>query len=92
MQINIREVAKQKKGWSIYELVKRLGLPQQTVYSWVNGRTQPTWPNIDKLCLCLDCSIGELFTDENTLKKQEMEANASLTKLDNGGLKCTLQA
>ncbi len=54
-------MARKKQGWSLYRLAKELGLPQQTVYSWANGRTQPSYDNMDKLCRVLDCSIGELF-------------------------------
>ena len=40
MKIKIRETAKEKKGYSLYKLAKELNLPQQTVYSWANGRTK----------------------------------------------------
>ena len=43
MKIKIRETAKEKKGYSLYKLAKELNLPQQTVYSWANGRTQPSY-------------------------------------------------
>lgn len=53
-----------KRAWSLYRLAKELGLPQQTVYSWANGRTQPSYDNMDRLCQVLGCSIGELFESE----------------------------
>lgn len=61
MKIKIKDVAKANKGWSLYKLAKELGLPQQTVYSWANGRTQPSYDNMDRLCDVLDCAMGELF-------------------------------
>ena len=64
MKIKIREFAKKNKGYSLYKLAKELKLPQQTVYSWANGRTQPSYENMDKLCDALDCSIGDLFESE----------------------------
>lgn len=64
MKINIKEVAKDKKDWSLYRLAKELGLPQQTVYSWASGRTQPSYDNMDRLCEILDSSVGELFEAE----------------------------
>lgn len=64
MKIKIREVAKTNKGYSLYKLAKELNLPQQTVYSWANGRTQPSYENMDKLCDALGCSLGELFECE----------------------------
>ena len=56
MKIKIKETAKDKKGWSLYRLAKELNLPQQTVYSWANGRTQPSYENMDRLCEVLECS------------------------------------
>lgn len=64
MKIKIREIAKKNKGYSLYKLAKELQLPQQTVYSWANGRTQPSYENMDKLCDALDCAIGDLFESE----------------------------
>ncbi len=71
LKIKIKEKARKIKGWSLYRLAKELNLPQQTVYSWANGRTQPSYDNMDKLCRVIGCSIGELFEadiqDENKL-------------------------
>ena len=64
MKIKIREIAKKNKGYRLYKLAKELQLPQQTVYSWANGRTQPSYENMDKLCDALDCTIGDLFESE----------------------------
>lgn len=64
MKIKIKEVAKKNKGWSLYRLAKELGKPQQTIYSWSNGRTQPSYENMDKLCDALSCSVGDLFQKE----------------------------
>lgn len=61
MKIKIKQVAKDKKDWSLYRLAKELALPQQTVYSWASGRTQPSYDNMDRLCDALDCTVGELF-------------------------------
>ena len=64
MKIKIKDVAKEKKTWSLYRLAKELSLPQQTVYSWASGRTQPSYDNMDRLCDVLDCGVGELFEAE----------------------------
>lgn len=64
MKIKIRETAKEKKGYSLYKLAKELNLPQQTVYSWANGRTQPSYENMDRLCEALDCTIADLLECE----------------------------
>lgn len=64
VKIKIKDVARSHKGWSLYRLAKELGLPQQTVYSWANGRTQPSYENMDRLCDALSCGVGELFEAE----------------------------
>lgn len=64
MKIKIREIARRNKGFSLYKLAKELNLPQQTVYSWANGRTQPSYENMDKLCDILSCNLGDLFECE----------------------------
>lgn len=69
MKVKIKEVAKDKKGWSLYKLAKELGLPQQTVYSWASGRTQPSYDNMDRLCDILDCGVGELFEADPVQQK-----------------------
>ncbi len=69
MKIKIKEVAQDKHGWSLYKLAKQMGLPQQTVYSWASGRTQPSYDNMDRLCDVLDCSVGELFEADPVQQK-----------------------
>ena len=69
MKIKIKETAKKFQNWSLYRLAKELCLPQQTVYSWANGRTQPSYENMDKLCDILGCGINDLFEPEPVQKK-----------------------
>ena len=64
MKIKIKETVKQKKGWSLYKLAQIMDLPQQTVYSWASGRTQPSYENMDKLCEAIGCNISDLFEAE----------------------------
>lgn len=76
LQIRIKETARKKQGWSLYRLAKELGLPQQTVYSWANGRTQPSYDNMDRLCESICCSLGELFEAEPHTKKLNLVVNS----------------
>lgn len=69
MKVKIKDMAKSQKGWSLYKLAKELGLPQQTVYSWASGRTQPSYDNMDRLCDILDCGVGELFEADPVQQK-----------------------
>ncbi|MFM7390501.1 MAG: helix-turn-helix domain-containing protein [Cuspidothrix sp.] len=64
MKIKLKDIALQHKQWSLYRLAKELGLPQQTIYSWASGRTQPSYENMDRLCDILDCGVGDLFEAE----------------------------
>ena len=70
MKIKLKETAKEKKNYSLYRLAQELDLPQQTVYSWAKGRTQPSYLNLDRICAVLDCTIGDILEAEpiqNTL-------------------------
>ena len=69
MKIKIKETAKIKKNLSLYKLAQVLGLPQQTVYSWAKGRTQPSYLNLDRLCNVLDCKIEVLLEAEQFQNK-----------------------
>jgi transcriptional regulator with XRE-family HTH domain len=64
MQIRIKDVAKATRGWSLYRLAKELNLPQQTVYSWASGRTQPSYIHMELLCSALECTMNDLFVPE----------------------------
>lgn len=69
MKIKIKEIAKEKKNYSLYKLAKVMNLPQQTIYSWAKGRTQPSYINLDRLCNVLECDIGDLLEAEPVQNK-----------------------
>ena len=69
MKIKIKEAAMLKKGYSLYRLAQELNLPQQTVYSWAKGRTQPSYYNLDRICNCLECDIADLLEAEPVQNK-----------------------
>lgn len=71
MKVLIKDCAS-KKGISLYKLAIKLEIPQQTVYSWANKRTQPNYDNMDSLCEALDCTMSDLFKPE---KKEEKIIN-----------------
>ncbi len=75
MKIKIKEAAQKFKQWSLYKLAKELSIPQQTVYSWANGRTQPSYANMDKLCEILNCEVSDLFEAEPIQKKLNLNLN-----------------
>jgi len=69
MEVKIKECAKERKGWSLYKLAQMLAVPQQTVYSWASGRTQPSYENWDRLCAILECNIGDLLKEQEVQQK-----------------------
>jgi len=69
MKVKLKEIAKQNKNYSLYKLAQELNVPQQTVYSWAKGRTQPSYINLDKICDILDCSIGDILEAEPVQSK-----------------------
>ena len=64
MKIKLKETARKNKDWSLYKLAQELGLPQQTIYSWASGRTQPSYENLDRLCAILECNVKNLLEAE----------------------------
>jgi len=75
MKIKIKDAVKKIKGWSLYKLAKVLNLPQQTVYSWASGRTQPSYENMDRLCDALECTMSDLFEAEPVQGKLKLIVN-----------------
>jgi len=69
MKIKIKETAKNKKGYSLYKLAKVLNIPEQTIYSWAKGRTQPNYYNLDRICDSLDCKIEDILEAEPVQNK-----------------------
>ena len=69
MKVKIKEIAKKNKGYSLYKLAQIMNLPQQTIYSWAKGRTQPSYLNLDKLCDALDCKIEDILEAEPVQNK-----------------------
>lgn len=64
MKVMIKEASKKFKGYSLYKLAHVMNIPQQTVYSWANGKTQPSYKNLDRICTILDCKIEDLLEAE----------------------------
>ncbi len=64
MKVKIKETAKEKKNFSLYKLAQEMNLPQQTIYSWAKGRTQPSYVNLDKICAVLNCKIEDILEAE----------------------------
>ena len=92
MKVTIKEAAL-AKGHTLYELARLLGLPQQTIYSWAKGRTQPNTNHIDMLCQALDCDIQDLFKAERREPRDwaDMVLNQKLSRRPGGRKGKTVQ-
>lgn len=69
MKIKIKETAKVKKNYSLYKLAQVLNIPEQTVYSWAKGKSQPSYINLDKICNVLECKIEDILEAEPVQNK-----------------------
>ena len=69
MKIKLKETAKAKKGYSLYKLAQVMNLPQQTIYAWAKGKSQPSYLNLDKLCDVLDCKVEDILEAEPVQNK-----------------------
>ena len=64
MKLHLKELAEKNRGWSLYKLAQELKISQQTVYSWTNSRTEPSFFYLDRICTILNCDIGDLLENE----------------------------
>lgn len=60
--MNIKEL-RRKKGYSQFQLAKKVGVSQQTVAKWESGKSTPTFNKIPKIAMELNCKIEELFAE-----------------------------
>ena len=88
MKNNIRKIAFENKGWSLYKLAKRLGAEQQTVYSWARGRTMPKLENLEKLVVLLETSLDDLFTVETKCSRCKKIIPYKDSKIYKNSLNC----
>ena len=75
MEVKIKECSREFKGWSLYKLAQMMEIPQQTVYSWASGRTQPSYENWDRICAVLGCGMGDLLNAQDVQQKLNFSKN-----------------
>lgn len=59
------------RGWSVYELARRSGLPQSTLSNLFNRRNLPTISTLEQVCGTLGISLAEFFSGTGTPPKEE---------------------
>lgn len=67
MNLNLKQL-RESRGLSQKELAKRLSVNQSAVSKWETGDGTPTYKNLIKLTVALNCTISEL-TKETTSSK-----------------------
>ena len=61
IRLRLREIAKERKGWSLYKLAQELDMAKLTIYNWNKGLHIPSGDVLELLCDTIDCEINELF-------------------------------
>ena len=89
----ISRVKRQMNGESVYAFAKRLGVSQQTVDCYINGKRKPSLDFIYRVCSVCGCSADELLglpsvagarsvlADLSELRKRADLAQVSLSNL-----------
>lgn len=50
------------RGWSLYQLAQRSGLPQSTISSWYNKGAAPSTVSLQKICDAFGITMSQLFS------------------------------
>jgi transcriptional regulator with XRE-family HTH domain len=70
MKIKLKEFCNEKRKMSLYKLALILNKPQQTIYGWASGRTQPSYKSMDEICTALNCTLDDIFETESGGKRK----------------------
>lgn len=54
-----------KRGWSLYRLAKAANITYSSLNSMFLKNTQPTLPTLEKICIGLEISLSDFFSDES---------------------------
>ena len=79
------------RGWSMYQLSQRSGIPQSTLSNLFIRNNAPTIPTLEKICDVFGITLGDFFGNSSAYSMQETELiaewrelpeNAKITILD----------
>lgn len=59
---------REERGWTVYKLSKKAGIPQQTINSFPNN-SDITLGTIEKLCDAFELPLPEFFQSSNSIKQ-----------------------
>ena len=54
---------REARGWSVYHLAKRSGIPQSTIATWYQKNLYPPIDKLEILCQVFEISLPEFFSD-----------------------------
>lgn len=55
-----------ERGWSMYQLSQRAGIPQSTLSNLFIRYNAPTIPTLEKICSAFGISLSEFFRDTSS--------------------------
>lgn len=66
MKVRLLEVARDRMGWGLPELVSALSteVSYKTIWAWLNGTRFPCGRHLDLLCWTLHCRLDDLLEIE----------------------------
>ena len=83
-----------ERGWSLYELADKTGVPYSTLSSSVNRDTPPKIDTLEKVCEAFGLSLSQFFLDDEKteiLNQKEKELVASFRNLSEEKQKALLE-
>jgi len=69
-----------ERGWSVYRLAEKSGIPQSTLSNMFNRSNYPTVPTLERICKALDISLSDFFSDEDLAPNAE-QLDAEMTEV-----------
>lgn len=58
---------REAKGWSVYKLAKRSGIPQSSIATWYGKNLCPPIDKLEIICNTLGISLSEFFSNEHQM-------------------------
>ena len=71
---------RESKSFTQDEIASRLNIARQSVSKWEQGINEPDIETLKKLCVILDCSIGDLIDDDKEIVTTKEEKDERKTK------------
>lgn len=75
------------RGWTVYELARRCGVPQSTISCWYTKNMMPSVSSLENICKGFGISLSQFFLEEDSgeatiLSRQQHRLLAYASRLD----------